>query len=249
MPPEPLVCSTVWGGTRNIDTEIASAGIRASVYSHAADGSRGGDIYYMSLCGADKLTRMAIADVVGHGEAVSQVSKWVYEALLSRVNALDGNSVLSELNALAGGKTTQAMTTAAVVAYYRNTNRLYLSFAGHPPVLVRRRLDDGWWRAEMTPNITTGSNLPLGVLDDTTYEQHEVELEQGDMVFLHTDGVLEARSPKGELFGQERLFDTLTRVSKWEPEATKRAVLEELHGFTGGALGHDDVTLIAAQVR
>jgi serine phosphatase RsbU (regulator of sigma subunit) len=41
----------------------------------------GGDIYYFGVCKGDTITRLAIADVTGHGEAVSEISQYVYDSL------------------------------------------------------------------------------------------------------------------------------------------------------------------------
>ena len=45
------------------------------------DGGLGGDIYYFGVCKGDIITRLAIADVTGHGEAVSEISQYVYDTL------------------------------------------------------------------------------------------------------------------------------------------------------------------------
>jgi phosphoserine phosphatase RsbU/P len=94
-------CSEIWGGNTNMDSDVCTGGITASLFSSAADGGKGGDIYYISVCGSDLLTRIAIADVVGHGEAVSQVSDWLYQSLAARMNDGAGNAVLSDVNELA----------------------------------------------------------------------------------------------------------------------------------------------------
>lgn len=74
-----LVCSEIWGGTEAINQEVSTAGISASISSVALGGGRGGDIHYLSYCGLDFLTRIAIADVLGDGESVALLSSWVYQ--------------------------------------------------------------------------------------------------------------------------------------------------------------------------
>ena len=68
-----LSCGEIWGGIRNCDDDVASAGLTASLYSFASDGGKGGDIYYLSLCESNMLTRMILADVIGHGEDVNTI--------------------------------------------------------------------------------------------------------------------------------------------------------------------------------
>jgi hypothetical protein len=65
-----LECKELWGGIRI-----------GSIYSTSSDGGIGGDIYYFGVCKGDTITRLAIADVTGHGKAVSEISQYVYDAL------------------------------------------------------------------------------------------------------------------------------------------------------------------------
>lgn len=75
-----LECNEIWGGTRNRDTEVAAGKVIGSIYSAASEGGRGGDIYYFGVCKGDAITRLAIADVTGHGESVAAISQYVYDA-------------------------------------------------------------------------------------------------------------------------------------------------------------------------
>ena len=76
-----LECRGIWGGILNRDIEIAAGKVIGSIYSAACEGGQGGDIYYFGVCKGDIITRLAIADVTGHGEAVSEVSQYVYDSL------------------------------------------------------------------------------------------------------------------------------------------------------------------------
>ena len=76
-----LECKEIWGGTHDRDIEVSAGKVIASIYSAACCGGRGGDIYYFGVCKGDTITRLAIADVTGHGETVSEVSRYVYDSL------------------------------------------------------------------------------------------------------------------------------------------------------------------------
>ena len=76
-----LECKDIWGGIRDRDIEVSAGKVIASIYSAACCGGSGGDIYYFGICKGDIITRLAIADVTGHGEAVSEVSRYVYDSL------------------------------------------------------------------------------------------------------------------------------------------------------------------------
>jgi sigma-B regulation protein RsbU (phosphoserine phosphatase) len=90
----------IWGGISSVDTDVVTGGLGASVYSAASHGVRGGDIYYFGVCGYHMLTRVAIADLQGHGEDVATLSNWLYDLLRERLNSLDGAGVLEDLNRL-----------------------------------------------------------------------------------------------------------------------------------------------------
>ena len=71
-----LECKEIWG-----DIDISAGRVIGSIYSASSKGGLGGDIYYFGVCRGDTISRLALADVTGHGEAVSQISRYVYEAL------------------------------------------------------------------------------------------------------------------------------------------------------------------------
>ena len=244
-----LQCAEIWGGIRNQDTDVCSAGITASLFSGACDGGKGGDIYYLSVCNSDMLTRIAIADVIGHGRAVSDVSDWLYGALESRMNDAKGNELLAELNALACKRDYKAMTTAAVVGYYTADSYAYFSYAGHHAMLVRRGPGGEWLAAKIDTPESGLSNLPLGVEENVTYIQERIPLSAGDRIFLYTDGVIEAPDKKHDLFGEERLMSILREAADSTLMETKTAVLDAVRAHTGGSLTHDDVTLLAVEVN
>ncbi len=242
-------CAEIWGGISDRDTDVCSAGIAASLYSHACDGGKGGDIYYLSVCESDMLTRMAIADVVGHGEAVSDVSEWLYGALESRMNDTSGNEILAQLNRLACEKGYRALTTAAVVAYYTADSHAYFSYAGHHAMVVFRSADGIWTEATIDSTDHELVNLPLGVDSNVTFTQGRIRMNPGDRMFLYTDGVIEAPDRSDELYGTARLMSVLRESAGCTCDETRRAVLDSLRSHTEGCLKHDDFTLLAAEIR
>ncbi len=94
-------CPEVWGGIKGISMDVRTNALTASLYSHSCDGGKGGDIYYLSVCDNDLLTRIAIADVVGHGQPVNHISQWLYEGLVVQMNSLDGHRILTLMNSMA----------------------------------------------------------------------------------------------------------------------------------------------------
>ena len=242
-----LVCSEIWGGTEAINQEVSTAGISASISSVAAGGGRGGDIHYLSYCTLDFLTRIAIADVRGHGESVALLSSWVYLALQAQMNTLAGDQVLSELNRKVHARGLDSMTTAAVLSYDRNRRLLHFCYAGHPPAMVWQRAT-GWRQLEIREVSETG-NLPLGVMAAAEYEQGHILLTPGDRFVVFTDGLWDAENRSGEPFGAERLSRVLEHESAASISHLKRAILDGLLDHTNGLALEDDLTVLTAEVR
>lgn len=244
-----LRCSEVWGGVRDEDVDASSAGLEASLISMACDGGKGGDIYYFSVCDADLLTRVAVADVVGHGKSVSRISEWLCEAMKERMNAVEGNALLADLNRRAVDRGLEAMTTAGVAAFYRADGCFYFSYAGHHEMLIRRRNEARWTAARLERELDSPANLPLGVLAEVEYSQRKLPLYAGDRFLLYTDGVIEAPDRSGELFGLPRLREVLDSAADRPLGDIKRSVLSALKRHTAGSLAHDDVTLLIFEIR
>lgn len=242
-----LSCSEVWGGYGAIDQCVETAGLSASLYSAAVGGGRGGDIHYMSVCDNDLITRIALADVSGHGESVTLISSWVYASLRAQMNSLAGNDVLTELNARICEYGFEAITTATILTYDFGSHCLYFSSAGHPASLVWRSAD-GWRRLENLA-VKRTSNMSMGIQRTAVYEQSELTLKPGDRILMFTDRLLDAESPSAEPFGESRLLHLLTTLNATTISSHNREILKALSQHTGGAPLDDDITILAAEVR
>jgi serine phosphatase RsbU (regulator of sigma subunit) len=113
--------------------------------------------------------------------------------------------------------------------------------AGHnPPLLLKA--------GGTTTLGRTG--LPLGILEDAEWEAGEVRLAPGDTLVLYTDGVTEAQTQDGVLFGQERFLEVMEACRGSEDptganaQELKDAVLAAVHEFVGDAPRFDDITLM-----
>jgi serine phosphatase RsbU (regulator of sigma subunit) len=85
--------------------------------------------------------------------------------------------------------------------------------------------------------------MPLGIMPGMSYEEGEVSLAEGDCVLFHSDGLVEAHDPQGEMFGFPRLR---ALVAEHGEELTLgNFLLEELYSFVGkGWEQEDDITLL-----
>ncbi|MEJ2289591.1 MAG: PP2C family protein-serine/threonine phosphatase, partial [Deinococcales bacterium] len=120
--------------------------------------------------------------------------------------------------------------------------RLTLSSAGMPPVLVLHR-------SSRAVDEVLLPGVPLGTLPAATYQQRDVELENGDVVVVMTDGLVEALDGQGRMFGYERTAAELAKLAGRPAAEVVGAMLDAVNGHLGGATPPDDVTLVALVVR
>ncbi len=241
-----LKCGEIWGGISNCDDDIVSAGLTASLYSFASDGSKGGDIYYLSLCDSNALTRMILADVIGHGQKVSQISQIIYLAIKSHMNDGEGDKLLAELNQTVLKMGLEAMTTLVMAAFYKVDGNLYFANAGHPKALIKSKTESSW--LELKP--AKGVNDPvLGVMPQAIYTQNAMRVNSGDCLFLYSDGLIEAHHDQKGFFTKRRLINLLNQHPKTPTAKLKHIVVDEIRRFAGGSLEHDDVTIMIVKIN
>jgi sigma-B regulation protein RsbU (phosphoserine phosphatase) len=96
---------------------------------------------------------------------------------------------------------------------------------------------------------TLGDTFPLGILEEADYQETRLQLAPGDRVFFYTDGIVEAMNNKGEIFGFDRLLDIARQSKGMNAEQLLKIIMEKVKEFAGGAVQHDDLTLIVASVE
>src|SRR5689334_14926250 len=204
--PHELVCMEVWGGNQAADSGVVMAGLDAWVYSRPyGQADAGGDIYYVSSCATGRITRLLVADVSGHGSAVCDLALQLRALMRKHVNQIDQSRFVGSMNQqFAAMSKAGCFATAVVTTFFAPTRDLSICNAGHPPPLVYRAAKREWSylenRAEESERCET--NIPLGVIDLTDYEQFDVRLKVGDLVLCYTDSLIESRDANGEMLGQ-----------------------------------------------
>ncbi|WP_081752643.1 GAF domain-containing protein [Kallotenue papyrolyticum] len=96
--------------------------------------------------------------------------------------------------------------------------------------------------------VDAPGELPLGIVPDVRYRTTRVKLQRGDSVLFYTDGLVEAFSPQGELFGFERLAQTFARWGGHAADEIVARLLEAVAAWQGDRERHDDVTVVVLQV-
>jgi len=112
--------------------------------------------------------------------------------------------------------------------------------AGHPGPL--------WLSGDAARCCEEGGDVPIGVMEDATYHDVEIQLERGDVLLLLTDGVLETRSPQGETFGVERALERARRGAPHGAGATIDSLRAGIEDFRKDAPQRDDVTAVALRL-
>ena len=109
--------------------------------------------------------------------------------------------------------------------------------AGHnPPYLLRKG------KPSVLPNP---DNIVAGMFEDLAYDEREIQLIRGDMLFLYTDGIPEAFDAVDEAFGETRLSNCLAYSAYLPPSGVVRAVTRSVQTFVAGAQQSDDITCLA----
>ena len=111
-PATSFACAEVRGGNGTIHAQVTLPGLRGVLYSRPCAGATGGDIHYLSVCGSGLLARVCLADVAGHGTAVSAVGAEMHAHLRRSVDVIDERKVLDRLNRRLNKKGAAVMTTA-----------------------------------------------------------------------------------------------------------------------------------------
>jgi len=194
---------------------------------------------------------MCLADVTGHGEAVGAVSAEIHTLLRKHMNAMDERVVLRSLNRRLADGQFDRLTTAAAVSYFPPMRELSVSYAGHPPAWVYRVEQKRWKRL---PPGSEGDgrvglvDLPLGVDQATRFSRRRERVATGDGLLVLTDGILEAPSPGGDLFGVEQLEALLAEGADLTVQELADAILGSLRSHAGSdRLDHDDVTMLLVE--
>jgi serine phosphatase RsbU (regulator of sigma subunit) len=93
-----------------------------------------------------------------------------------------------------------------------------------------------------------GDGMLLGLFDPVRLEEVCLELQAGDVLFLYTDGVVDAQSPDGRFFGKDRLQQAVSAAGDRSAPELCDLVLQRVDQFQAGAEQYDDTALLVARV-
>jgi serine phosphatase RsbU (regulator of sigma subunit) len=201
------------------------------VYESSARVDVGGDVYDFLILDDGRLA-IILGDVTGKGiqaAADMAMAKFSFRAL-ARMHPEPGDFLARVNDVIVDEIGVGKFITMLYVLVDQEAGTVACASAGHPPARVVGA--DG--------GVTTlaANGLALGIEAEQEYEAGQAQIEPGASVVLYTDGVVECRRD-GELYGEERLDDLLTRLSGSAPQELAEAILEDCRRFAGGDLGDD----------
>jgi serine phosphatase RsbU (regulator of sigma subunit) len=199
----------------------------------------GGDYYDLQQTTPDSWA-IVVADVSGKGVSSALLASLLQGAfLLGGEATLPIEQMMARVSHFLNARTSGEKYATAFYCTLGRDGALRWVNAGHPrPYLIRRNGD-------LARLASTG--VPLGMLENTTYQVLEERLAPGDRVVLFSDGLSEAEDADGEFFDKTRLpqviCEHLTSGCEELRAALERAVVE----FIASPLPDDDVTIVVIE--
>ena len=203
--------------------------------------SVGGDLYDFLL--VDDHLWLIVGDVSGKGVGAAlfmAVTRTLFRAVAPGEASLAG--ALSRMNReLARDNERSMFVTAFLARLDLRSGGLEYANAGHN---LPYRLAAG---SGPLP-IEGARGLPLGAFAESEYTTEHLRLDPGELLFLHTDGIVEAFDAGGQAYGEARLEETLRGLSGRAAEEVVEGTLASLAAFVAGAPASDDITVMALRL-
>lgn len=199
----------------------------------------GGDYCDVRLVGPDQWA-FVVADVSGKGVSSALLASLLQGAFLAggHVN-MRMDDLMSQVNHFLVERTEGEKYATVFCGVVGKDGDLRWSNAGHCPPLVLRR------SGEILKLDAT--SLPLGMLEEATFEVEHTQLEPGDKIIVYTDGVSEAQNRQGHFFETKRL-ELLLRASAGKScDALIQSVINAVETFTEGEPQSDDITAVVME--
>jgi len=220
----------------------------------------GGDIFNLIQLD-DEHCAIYMIDVAGHGVPAAMIAVSVFQYLQPQ----RGNLMMTSNENLGNQKVKtpaqilrfldqeftfdrfNSFFTMNYVIINAKTGKLTSSSAGHPPPIILRK--DGSLQILRKGGPALGT-FDLRSADDESmvYEEEQERLCLGDKLIFYTDGVNEYQDTKGELYGDDRFFNSLRELKDQTVEKLLEAVFNSLIVFGNNAEPKDDVSLLGLEL-
>ena len=201
----------------------------------------GGDFYDFFKIDNDHLC-VVVGDVSGKGVPASlfmMVSRIILRTMAKNLKSVEAtfnstNYALSKRNKL------NMFVTVWMGIIDLRTGHVEFASAGHNPPVIRHANGS-------VEFVKSKSGLVMAAMENVQYKMQTCDLIPGDTLFLYTDGVTEATNSNDELFGDERLLDTLAKSKDTATSDICKFVKKEIDSFVNGAPQFDDITMMGVK--
>ncbi len=203
----------------------------------------GGDYFdYIQL--SQNQIAIMVGDVVGHGIAAALLmAKLSAEARFALAQNQTAAKSMNQLNRAISNLQLDRFITILLALLDTESHELAIVNAGHMPPIVRRA--DG----TTTALSIEKSGVPVGVMEDTQYEEFSIALDPGDMVAIYTDGINETQNVDGELFGNSQVIEHMQQKSWESSEDFGESLIKRVSQHMVGTKQLDDICLVCVSRR
>ena len=201
----------------------------------------GGDLYDFIPYSLSRLG-IVIGDVSGKGAPAAIYAALVSGILRSHAPIEPGPAeMLSAVNLSLAERRIEAQFVSLIYALWDDEHRtLLVANSGLPrPVYVH----DG------KNNVIEATGLPLGLFDDADYDEFRFKMKPGDMFVFFSDGILDARNRKGELFGRGRVEKIIAECAGGSADCVVDSLFKAVAEHSTGVETFDDQTVVAIKVK
>ena len=203
----------------------------------------GGDSYDFIALGEGRLG-LALSDISGKGIAAALLMASLHALLRSHAPLLgrELKDLAADINRLLVASIPDNRFATLFYGVF-DADRRTLTYvnAGHNPPLLLRRGASAAMRLEPT-------GMMLGVFEDVVFGQATVDMQEGDLLVVYSDGVCDALNPVGDDYGDGRLEAFVRTHSALSAPRLMDRLLEDVTAFGQGVPPFDDMTLVIARV-
>lgn len=201
----------------------------------------GGDLYDFIPYSMSRLG-LVIGDVSGKGAPAA-----IYAALVSGIIRSHAPiepapaEMLSAVNLSLAERRIEAQFVSIIYALWDDEHRtLTVSNSGLPrPIFVHGGKNE----------VIEATGLPLGLFDEAEYDEFQFKMKPGDMFVFFSDGILDARNRKGELFGRGRVEKIVAECTEQSAACVVDSLFKAAAEHSAGVETFDDQTVVAIRVR
>lgn len=201
----------------------------------------GGDVYdFLPYSGGR--TAIAVGDVSGKGAPAA-----LFAALVGGIIRSTGtlepspSDMLNAINVSLNERKIDAHFVSMIYGVWDDETRtMHVANSGQPrPIYCHGG----------RTQIVEAAGIPLGLLEDTEYDEVTIHANPGDAFIFFSDGIIDAVNRDGEQFGRPRVEEVVARNHELPAEKLVDAVIDAVREFSAGVRAYDDETVVVMKVR